>query len=151
MISSKQTIRLLRVSLFATTCLVPKYESGSSGERESREVAARARGQAGATAVDKFVKSGMIVGLGTGNTIFFTVERLGALVKDKQLKDITVCAVNSVTEHHCSELNIPVISINNISPAQTIDVMIDSADEVDMQLNVLKGAKGSLSRERYST
>jgi len=106
------------------------------------------RRQAGVQAVDAFVKDDMVVGFGTGNTIYYAVERIGELIAEGKLKGVSVCAVNSVTERHCLDLQIPVVSFSNIDCEHPIDVMIDSVDEVDSELNVLKGSKGSLSRER---
>ena len=45
----------------------------------------------GYKSVDDYVKSGMVVGLGTGSTAYFAVERLGELLKSGELEDIVAC------------------------------------------------------------
>ena len=50
--------------------------------------------QVGYKAVDDYVKSGMVVGLGTGSTAYFAVERVGQLLKSGELKDI-ICIPTS--------------------------------------------------------
>lgn len=44
--------------------------------------------QAGYKAVDDYVRSGMKVGLGTGSTAYFAVERVGQLLASGELTDI---------------------------------------------------------------
>jgi ribose 5-phosphate isomerase len=52
--------------------------------------------QVGYKAVDDYVKSGMVVGLGTGSTAAFAVERLGQLLKDGTLKVYTYLTLYNV-------------------------------------------------------
>jgi len=102
----------------------------------------------GGVAVDLFVKSNSVVGLGSGNSIYYAIERIGELLSSGSLTEVTCVAVNSLTERRCYEAGVPVKAMSSITPDQPIDIMIDSADEIDLQLNCLIGSKGSLSRER---
>lgn len=102
----------------------------------------------GGVAVDLFVKSNSVVGLGSGNSIYYAIERIGELLSSGSLTEVTCVAVNSLTERCCYEAGVPVKAMSSITPDQPIDIMIDSADEIDLQLNCLIGSKGSLSRER---
>merc|ERR1719353_883810 len=97
--------------------------------------------QVGYKAVDDYVKSGMVVGLGTGSTAAFAVERVGQLLKDGTLKDI-VCIPTSVrTKEQAEELGIPLTTLGTPeSRFSKIDVAIDGADAVDPQLNLIKGS-----------
>merc|ERR1719390_554285 len=58
----------------------------------------------GYKAVDDYVESGMLVGLGTGSTAAFAVERLGQLLKDGTLKDVTGIPTSVRTKEQAEEL-----------------------------------------------
>ncbi|WCK55790.1 ribose-5-phosphate isomerase RpiA [Aneurinibacillus sp. Ricciae_BoGa-3] len=91
----------------------------------------------------EFVKDGMVVGLGTGSTVFYTICKLGELVK--QGLSIRGCATSVQTEKLAKEWGIPLAKFAEI---EQIDVAIDGADEVDSQLNLIKGGGGALLREK---
>uniref|UniRef100_A0A7S3PUW0 ribose-5-phosphate isomerase n=2 Tax=Chaetoceros debilis TaxID=122233 RepID=A0A7S3PUW0_9STRA len=99
----------------------------------------------GYKAVDDYVESGMVVGLGTGSTAYFAVERLGQLLKDGTLKDIVAIPTSIRTKEQAEELEIPLVTLDTHSK---LDVAIDGADEVDPQLNLVKGGGGALLREK---
>ena len=66
----------------------------------------------GYKAVDDYVKSGMVVGLGTGSTAYFAVERVGELLKSGALTDI-VCIPTSVrTKEQAESLDIPLVTLD---------------------------------------
>jgi ribose 5-phosphate isomerase A len=101
--------------------------------------------QVGYKAVDDYVKSGMVVGLGTGSTAYFAVERLGQLLKDGTLKDIVAIPTSVRTKEQAEQLGIPLVTLDTHSK---LDVAIDGADEVDPNLNLVKGGGGALLREK---
>ena len=73
----------------------------------------------------KFVKNGMIVGLGTGSTAKIAIDLLGEkLSKDFQIKGMPT---SIATEEQAKKLGIPLVKINEY---ETIDIAIDGADEV---------------------
>jgi ribose 5-phosphate isomerase A len=99
----------------------------------------------GYKAVDDYVKSGMVVGLGTGSTAYFAVERVGQKLKSGELKDV-VCIPTSIrTKEQAESLGIPLVTLDTHS---NLDVAIDGADEVDPDLNLVKGGGGALLREK---
>ncbi len=98
--------------------------------------------RAGERAVD-FVKDGMVVGLGTGTTVRYTILKLGEMVKDGL--DIIGIPTSTATEKLAKELG---IKLGSIDEYQVIDLTIDGADEVDKQLNLIKGGGGALLREK---
>lgn len=57
---------------------------------------------AGYRAVDEHVRSGMLVGLGTGSTAYFAVERVGQKVASGELKDIVCVATSERTREQAS-------------------------------------------------
>jgi len=94
-------------------------------------------------AVDRYVKDGMCVGLGTGSTAKFMIERIGELVKDGY--DLTCTATSLQSEQLAKSLGIKVLDIDEIG---TLDVTIDGADEVDPNMQLIKGLGGALLREK---
>ena len=100
--------------------------------------------QAAERAVD-FVQSGMVVGLGTGSTAVFAVRRLGALLAEGRLQRIIGIPTSDATAHEAQRAGIP---LSTLDDHPTIDVTIDGADEIDPQLNLIKGLGGALLREK---
>jgi ribose 5-phosphate isomerase A len=105
----------------------------------------KAKQLAGYKAVDDFVKSGMVVGLGTGSTAAFAVERVGQKLKSGELKDIICIPTSVATENQAKGLGIPLCTLNEKSK---LDVAIDGADAVDPDLALVKGGGGALLREK---
>ncbi|MEH7178325.1 ribose-5-phosphate isomerase RpiA [Neobacillus vireti] len=91
----------------------------------------------------EYVKDGMVVGLGTGSTVFYTITKLGQLVQ--QGLSIKGVPTSEQTRQLAIELGIPLASFAEI---EHIDVAIDGADEVDPKLNLIKGGGGALLREK---
>lgn len=104
----------------------------------------RLKKEAGVSAVD-FVESGMVLGLGTGSTTRFALEEIGKRLKQGRLKDIVGICSSIQTENRAKELDIPIITFDE---KQELDLTIDGADEVDPQLNLIKGGGGALLREK---
>eukprot|EP00540_Astrosyne_radiata_P007814 CAMPEP_0116835126 /NCGR_PEP_ID=MMETSP0418-20121206/7375_1 /TAXON_ID=1158023 /ORGANISM="Astrosyne radiata, Strain 13vi08-1A" /LENGTH=243 /DNA_ID=CAMNT_0004464765 /DNA_START=41 /DNA_END=772 /DNA_ORIENTATION=+ len=101
--------------------------------------------QVGYKAVDDYVKSGMVVGLGTGSTAYFAVERVGQKLASGELTDIIAIPTSVRTKEQAESLNIPLVTLDTHSK---LDVAIDGADEVDPGLNLCKGGGGALLREK---
>lgn len=100
--------------------------------------------QAAEAAVD-LVRSGMVLGLGHGSTVQFALEALAAKLRTGELKDITAIPSSNQTEAEAQLLGIP---LSDLSEHTSIDLTIDGADEVDPQLNLIKGGGGALMREK---
>ncbi len=92
-----------------------------------------------------FIESGMVLGLGTGSTTRFAIELIGNRIRDGSLEDIVGIPSSLETEKLANSLGIPLTSFEQ-HPA--IDVTIDGADEVDPQLDLIKGGGGALLREK---
>lgn len=99
----------------------------------------------GYKAVDDYVTSGMVVGLGTGSTAYFAVERLGQKLASGELKDIVAIPTSERTREQAESLKIPLVTLDT---HPKLDVAIDGADEVDPALNLVKGRGGALLREK---
>lgn len=97
---------------------------------------------AGERAID-FIEDGMLLGLGTGSTVFYTIKKIGELIKEgMKLKAVST---SSATSQLASTLGIKILSFNEI---KKIDLTIDGADEVDPYLNGIKGGGGALLFEK---
>ncbi|AZB44859.1 ribose-5-phosphate isomerase RpiA [Bacillus sp. FJAT-42376] len=90
-----------------------------------------------------YVKDGMTIGLGTGSTVYFTIEKIGEMVK--QGMKIKGIATSNKTARLAYNLNIPLIELND---TERIDLTIDGADEIDSHFNGIKGGGGALLREK---
>jgi ribose 5-phosphate isomerase A len=101
--------------------------------------------QAAAHRAVEFVQSGMKVGLGTGSTAVLAMRRLADLIHANQLHDIVACATSKATFAEAVRLGIPMMAEDL---PHDLDVTIDGADEVDPDLNLIKGAGGALLREK---
>ena len=99
--------------------------------------------QAAAEKSIEFIKDGMILGLGTGSTVFFLINKLAELIK-QGLKVKCVSTSNQTTELSKS-YGIEIIDLNDVP---YIDLTIDGVDEVDPNLNGIKGGGGALLFEK---
>ena len=92
----------------------------------------------------KYVESGMTVGLGTGSTAKYAVLELGRKLREGELGDIRAIPTSEATRRLASEQNIPLVDLDE----NGVDLAIDGADEIDPQLNLIKGLGGALLREK---
>lgn len=95
-------------------------------------------------AVD-MVESGMTLGLGTGSTAAHALDRLGDLLRAGALRGVAGVPTSLQTEAHAARVGIPMLAL---ADAAEIHLSIDGADEVDPDLNLVKGRGGSLLREK---
>lgn len=99
---------------------------------------------AGYAAVDRFVRPGMAcIGLGTGSTAYFAIERVGERIKEGW--NLSAVATSLETERLCRERGIRVVGLCEGPP---IAVAIDGADEVAQDFSLTKGGGGALFREK---
>ncbi len=92
-----------------------------------------------------YIKSGMVVGLGTGSTAIWGVRRLAELLASGELQDIVAIPTAVRTAEAARELG---ITLTTLAEHPQIDITFDGADEVDPQLNLIKGGGGALLREK---
>ncbi|EAC3421718.1 ribose-5-phosphate isomerase RpiA [Listeria monocytogenes] len=91
----------------------------------------------------ELIEDGMVVGLGTGSTVYYTIEKLGQMVNNGL--HITGVATSEETTKQAEKLGIPLKSLNDVTE---IDVTIDGADEIDTNFQGIKGGGGALLREK---
>ncbi len=110
----------------------------------SADPRARFKEEAAKRAV-QFVQSGMKVGLGTGSTAIFATRRIAELLKTGELHDLVAFATSKATAEEAVRLGIPMLPDDL---PEDLDVTIDGADEVDPEMNLIKGGGGALLREK---
>ncbi len=93
----------------------------------------------------QFVHSGMRVGLGTGSTAVFATRLIAELLRKGELRDIVAFATSRATAEEAVRLGIPMLPEDL---PEDLDVTIDGADEVDPEMNLIKGGGGALLREK---
>jgi ribose 5-phosphate isomerase A len=97
---------------------------------------------AGFAAVDRYVRDGMCIGLGTGTTAYWAIERVGERVAAGER--VVAVATSLATEALCRARAIPLVALGE----REIDVAIDGADEVAADWALTKGRGGALFREK---
>jgi ribose 5-phosphate isomerase A len=100
--------------------------------------------QAAARAVE-FVQSGYVVGLGVGTTAIFAVRRLAERLHAGELNDIIGIPCSRAVAAEAAQLGIP---LSTLDTHPWVDLTIDGADQVDENMNLIKGAGGALLREK---
>jgi ribose 5-phosphate isomerase A len=101
--------------------------------------------QRAAEAALSYVKDGMVVGLGTGSTADFFLEALGTAITSGKLRDIRGVPTSKYSELRAQKLG---ITTATLAQCPSPDITIDGADEVDPNLELIKGAGGALLREK---
>ena len=90
------------------------------------------------------VQSGMIVGLGAGQTAARGIRALAQRVIDESL-DIECIAASQRAEDLARSLGLKVV---DCALVEELDILIDGADEVDRNMHIIKGSRGAMTRER---
>lgn len=116
-----------------------KAEVGEASAPSEEEKAAVGEQAAGA------VREGMRVGLGTGSTVAHFLRALGRRVKAGELKGMVGVPTSLSTERVARDLGIPLGTLEGVG---TLDLTVDGADEVDPNLDLIKGLGGALLREK---
>lgn len=91
----------------------------------------------------EYISDGMVLGLGTGSTVKYVLQKIGELVQ--QGLNIKGIPTSMHTRKIANEYNIP---LTTLEENPEIDLTIDGADEVDSRLNLIKGGGGALTREK---
>ena len=95
-------------------------------------------------AVDRYVESGMTVGLGSGTTAAFVVARMGELISAGALREVRGVPTSERTAALAREVGVPLATLAEARPVLTLD----GADEIGPDLAVIKGLGGALLREK---
>jgi len=99
--------------------------------------------QAAADAAVQLVKEGMVIGLGTGSTATYFIEALGKLANEGM--KFTAVATSTSSYDLAKSFGISMIDINTVT---SLDLVVDGADEIDNQNQMIKGGGAALFREK---
>jgi ribose 5-phosphate isomerase A len=109
---------------------------------ESRTVQAEAQKKAAAKRAVELVRQGMVIGLGTGSTARYFVDLLGAAVREGLQIQAIATSRATLDQAHANGIQ----TVDDVDGQ--IDLAIDGADEIDPDLNCVKGRGGALLREK---
>ena len=93
----------------------------------------------------EYVESGMVLGLGTGSTTRIFIDLLGSRLRAGRLRHLQAVPTSQATAAQASALGIP---LTTLAKNPVLDLAVDGADEVDPQLNLIKGLGRALLREK---
>ncbi len=99
--------------------------------------------QAGIAAC-RFVTDGMVLGLGTGSTVRYSIIEIARMIKEEGIEVVGV-PTSEDTRRLAEHLGIP---LRTIDVATNLDLTIDGADEFDPKFDLIKGGGGALTREK---
>ena len=92
-----------------------------------------------------YVHSGMVLGLGSGTTAGLFVDLLGERLRSGALRDIVGVPTSEATAARAGRQGIPLTTLDG---HRRLDLAVDGADEVDLDLNLIKGLGRCLLREK---
>jgi ribose 5-phosphate isomerase A len=95
-------------------------------------------------AVEENVQNGMIIGIGSGSTVIYAVEKLKMLISEKSLS--VICIPTSFQSYQLIVEN--GLNLGSLDQYPNIDLDLDGADEIDEGLNLIKGGGGCLVQEK---
>ncbi|OAD52092.1 Ribose-5-phosphate isomerase [Eufriesea mexicana] len=95
-------------------------------------------------AVDEYVKNNSVIGVGSGSTVIYVVHRLAERVKEENLN--VVCIPTSFQARQLILKNH--LTLGDLETYPELDCAIDGADEVDSDMNLIKGGGGCLLQEK---
>lgn len=93
----------------------------------------------------QFVRSGTIIGLGSGSTMSLFIRVLGQQLRLGELREVLAVPTSEKTARQAHSAGIPLTTLDE---HPHLDVAIDGADEVDTNLNLIKGLGKALLREK---
>ncbi|MCL4326227.1 MAG: ribose-5-phosphate isomerase RpiA [Candidatus Thermoplasmatota archaeon] len=97
-----------------------------------------------ATEALSYIKDGMVIGLGSGTTASIFIKLVGEFIRDNRI-DVIGVATSTASYDLAKNIGIPMQALEDTTD---IDITFDGADEVDPELNLIKGKGGALFREK---
>jgi len=93
----------------------------------------------------KQVEDDFVIGLGSGSTVAYAIQEIGRRIKSGELRGILGVPTSYKTFLLAVECGIPLTTLNE---HPKLDIDIDGADQIDEDLNLIKGRGGALTREK---
>jgi ribose 5-phosphate isomerase A len=101
--------------------------------------------RAAALRASEWIRDGMVLGLGTGSTVYYLLEEIGAQRSRGAWKGVVGIPTSESTTALAHRFGIPLTTLDE---RPDVDLTIDGADEVDPELRLIKGLGGALLREK---
>ena len=98
-----------------------------------------------------YVRNGMVLGLGTGSTTRYFIEMVGDKLRTGELNKVVGVPTSKGIAKLARTQNIPIVHLAELSPDNAVpvlDLAVDGADEIDPDLNLVKGLGRALLREK---
>jgi ribose 5-phosphate isomerase A len=92
----------------------------------------------------KLVKDGSLLGLGAGSTVAYAVREIGRRIEEEHIRILAVPSSNQ-TSQLAMEYGVPLTTLDE---HPNLDLDIDGADQIDADLNLIKGMGGALTKEK---
>jgi len=92
----------------------------------------------------KLVRNGYVLGIGAGSTVTYAVREIGRRIKEERIRVMAVPSSNQ-TLQLAKECGIPLTTLDE---HPSLDMDIDGADQIDKDLNLIKGMGGALTKEK---
>lgn len=109
----------------------------------SKDKVVEEKKRAAAEEACRLIKSGMVLGLGTGTTVRYALEQIARMIRSGV--NVVGVPTSTWTEQESKRLKIPLTTLDE---HPRVDLTIDGADEIDPRLNLVKGGGGALVREK---
>ncbi len=100
-----------------------------------------------AAAALQYVQDGMTLGLGSGSTSECFIRALGVAIAAGRFENLRCIPTSVQSQRLAAQLGIPLVPLN---VSGQIDLAVDGADEVDPELNLIKGLGGAMLREKIT-
>lgn len=101
--------------------------------------------RAAALRAAEWIRDGMVLGLGTGSTVYFLLEEIATQRSRGAWKDLVGIPTSEATAALANRFGIPLTTLDE---RPDVDLTVDGADEVDGELRLIKGLGGALLREK---
>ena len=100
--------------------------------------------------VERYVKSDMTIGVGSDSVKFFLLKSIAKKLEDGELSNVTLIPSDADMKRQLNRLGLRSIPVDEIRNLKThkVDLAISGLDEVDPDMNVLKGSDGNFTRDR---
>ena len=108
----------------------------------------RLKKRAAEYAVTTYVRSGMSIGLGTGSTVYYSIQKIGQLCAENTLQGITCVSTSNATDQCARQCGISIVQYHDIFSTTKLDITIDGADYINSKKQLVKGGGGALTREK---
>jgi len=106
----------------------------------------KSKEKAAIRAIEENIQNNMKIGIGSGSTVVYAVKRLGELVKENNW--IVICIP---TSYQVEQLIIENdLHLGTLNQYPELDIDIDGADEIDDNLNLIKGGGACLVQEKIA-